>query len=151
MTVSDAVAARVRQVRKRREWKPADLAARCAELGAGDLTESVIEDIESRSRRGGRKHPRPVTVDELLALADALNVAPVHLLVPVDDGDQPYQVTAAVAAERFRVRAWIRGHALLEKFPRAGASREFFSEQPEEDAEWGRLTDTALGKGRDQK
>jgi transcriptional regulator with XRE-family HTH domain len=148
MTVSDIVAARVRQVRKRRDWSPADLAARCAELGAADLTENVIENIESRSARAS-KRPRPVTVDELLALGEALNVAPVHLLVPVDDGDQPYQVTATVAAERFRVRAWIRGHALLEKFPRAGASREFFSEQPEEDAEWGRLTDTALGKGRD--
>ena len=77
MTVSDSVAARIRQVRKRRGWSPADLAARCTALGATDLTENVIENIESRSARAS-KRPRPVTVDELLALAAALAVAPVE-------------------------------------------------------------------------
>src|SRR5690242_15845908 len=127
-SASDVVAARVREVRGKRNMTVAELAARCAELGAPDLTAQALYKLEQR--RPGKLRPRPVTVDELLALAGALNVAPVHLLVPVDDGDQPYQVTATVTAERSRVRAWIRGHALLEKFPRAGASREFFSEQP---------------------
>lgn len=146
---SDVVAARVRVVREKRRMSTPGLAARCAELGAPKLTAQALYKLEGQRGREDRR-PRPVTVDELLALALALDVAPVHLLVPVDDGDEPYQVTATAAAERFRVRAWIRGHALLERFPRAGASRAFFSEQPEEDVEWGRLTDTALGKGRDQ-
>jgi hypothetical protein len=134
MTVSDAVAARVRQVRKRRDWKPADLAARCAELGAGDLTENVIENIESRSARAS-KHPRPVTVDELLALALALDVAPVHLLVPPDEPGAPYQVTAAVSESRFRVRSWIRGLFPLVRLPRVGATRDFWAEVPDDEFE----------------
>jgi transcriptional regulator with XRE-family HTH domain len=126
MTVSDIVAARIRQVRKRRDLSPADLAGRCAALGAGDLTENVIENIESRSARAS-KRPRPVTVDELLVLAVALNVAPVHLLVPPDDPDAPYPVTAKVTARRFPVRGWIRGIGPID--PDAD-DREFYTEVP---------------------
>jgi hypothetical protein len=61
--------------------QPAELAARCAELGAGHLTENVIENIESGRRDKQGRRRRDVTVDELLTLAVALNVAPVHLLV----------------------------------------------------------------------
>jgi transcriptional regulator with XRE-family HTH domain len=111
MTVSDTTAARVREVRKRRGWQPADLASRCAELG----------------RRSGGKRRRAVTVDELLALALALNVAPVHLLVPPDDSDEPYQITQTVTAtSRFNARAWIRG-----VFPLSGDRRDFDTEAPQ--------------------
>jgi transcriptional regulator with XRE-family HTH domain len=128
MTVSDIVAARVRQVRKRRDWLPADLAERCAALGAADLTENVIENIESRSARAS-KRPRPVSVDELLTLALALNVAPVHLLVPPDDSEMPYQITQTVTAtNRFVARGWIRGIA-----PISGDRREFDTEVPQDE------------------
>jgi transcriptional regulator with XRE-family HTH domain len=123
MTVSDVVAARVRQIRKRRDWSPADLAERCAALGAADLTENVIENIESRSARAS-KRPRPVTVDELLALGAALNVAPVHLLIPIDDVAEPYGVTSAVSEQAAYVRQWIRG-----ELPLGDADpREFYAE-----------------------
>jgi transcriptional regulator with XRE-family HTH domain len=131
MTVNDIVAARVREVRKRRGWSPADLAARCAALGAGDLTENVIENIESRSRRGGTKHPRPVTVDELLALALALNVAPVHLIVPPGDEGEPCQVGPVTSAPCRAVRRWIRGFGLLADLPDVGAQREYMTEVPD--------------------
>jgi transcriptional regulator with XRE-family HTH domain len=134
MTVSDIVAARVRQVRKRRDWSPADLAARCAELGAADLTENVIENIESRSARAS-KRPRPVTVDELLVLSLALNVAPLHLLVPPDDDSEPYPVTATVTKSRADVRRWARGLGLLARLPRVGDARLFWSEVPESEFE----------------
>jgi hypothetical protein len=111
-------------VRKRRDWSPADLAARCAALGAPDLTENVIENIESRSVRA-TKRPRPVTVDELLTLGAALNVAPVHLLVPPDDdSDAPYGVTAAVTERVWDVRAWIRGDLPLDD----ADPRQYFAE-----------------------
>jgi transcriptional regulator with XRE-family HTH domain len=113
-------------VRKRRGWQPADLASRCAELGADGLTEDVIENIESGRRSGGKRR-RAVTVDELLALALALNVAPVHLLVPPDDSDEPYQITQTVTAtSRFNARAWIRG-----VFPLSGDRRDFDTEAPQ--------------------
>jgi transcriptional regulator with XRE-family HTH domain len=125
MTVSDVVAERIREVRKRRQWQPADLAARCAAMGAPYLTEDVIENIESGRRKAGKRR-RAVTVDELLAFAAALNVAPVHLLVPPDDFEVPYQVTAGITDGCSSVRAWIRGITSL------GDSdpRQFYTEVP---------------------
>ena len=74
------MAARVREARKARGWQVADLAARCAELGHPELTENVLENIESgrRSRDGRRR--RAITVDELRVLADALGFSPVDVL-----------------------------------------------------------------------
>jgi transcriptional regulator with XRE-family HTH domain len=80
-TISDAVAANMREVRKRRGWKIADLAARCQALGGGaeSLTENVIENIESGRRRNGER-TRQITVDELTAIAAALSVPPAYLM-----------------------------------------------------------------------
>jgi hypothetical protein len=79
-TVSDVVAARVREARKARGWLTGDLAARCAELGCPELTENVIENIESGRRdRTGRRR-REVTVDELRVLSDALHFSPADVL-----------------------------------------------------------------------
>jgi len=146
-TVSDMVAARVREVRKRRGWQPVDLAVRCAGIGAGHLTENVIENIESRSRRGGTRRPRPVTADDLLALSLALNVAAVDLLVPPDSGSQPYPVTATVSEPAFRVRGWICGTvegslmrgvdrlAYLSQRPGSVAARLRVTEEGEDDGQ----------------
>jgi len=106
-SVSDVVAARVRQVRKRRDLTTDQLAARCAGLGAPELTTQALYKLEAR--RPGTLGPRPVTVDELIAVAAALNVAPAHLLVPPDDTDAAYNVTAAVRQQAWAVREWIRG------------------------------------------
>jgi transcriptional regulator with XRE-family HTH domain len=129
-TPSDVVAARVHQVRKRRGWTVADLAARCAEIGAPELTTHALYKLEQRESASRR--PRPVTVDELLVLSAALNVAPVSLLVQPDDSDQPYAVTATVTADRFGVRAWIRGVGPL--LDNGGLTdddpREFHAENP---------------------
>ncbi len=121
-TPSDVVAARVREVRKRRDLTVAELAARCAAMGAPGLTDQALYRLEQR--RPGKLHPRPVTVDELLALAGALNVAPVSLLVPPDDIDEPYSVTATVTEPAADVRGWIRG-----ELPLGDADpREFYAE-----------------------
>jgi hypothetical protein len=133
-TPSDVVAARVRQVRTKRRMRVADLAARCAELGAPQLTAQALYKLEGQ-RESATRRPRPVTVDELLALAAALNVAPVHLLVPPDGSGEPYQVTATVAESRFQVRSWIRGLFLLARLPKVGAQREFWAEVPDDEFE----------------
>jgi hypothetical protein len=124
-TPSDVVAARVREVRGKRHLTVADVAGRCAALGAPDLTAQALYKLEQR--RPGKLRPRPVTVDELLVLAAALNVAPVHLLVPVDDPDAPYPVTPKVTTRRFTARAWVRGIGPAD--PDADL-REFHSEVP---------------------
>lgn len=83
----------------------------------------VVTNLE----RGRRQN---VTVDELLALAYVLNVAPVHLLVPIDDEDRPYAVVPASGARAGVVRQWIRGLVPLPSTDR----RRFFSFVPER--EW---------------
>jgi transcriptional regulator with XRE-family HTH domain len=125
-SVSDVVAARVRQVRVKRHLTVAELATRCAELGAPKLTAQALYKLEGARNVPGRP-ARPVTVDELLTLAVALNVAPVHLLVPVDDPEAAYPVIGGVAARRFGVRAWIRGIGPID--PDADP-REFGAEVP---------------------
>lgn len=87
MTVSDAVGANIRDFRKRRGWKPADLARRCSQLGGGAeaITASVVENIEHGRRRDGER-TRDITVDELVALAHALSVPPAALLPELGEG-----------------------------------------------------------------
>jgi transcriptional regulator with XRE-family HTH domain len=105
---SDEVAARVRAVRGKRGLKIDDLAARCAKIGFPALTRDALYKIEG-SRAGKVRKARPVTVDELLALAIALNCPVESLLVPPTDPEQPYHVTPGVTESREDVRAWIRG------------------------------------------
>jgi hypothetical protein len=79
-TVSDVVAARIREARKARGWLTGDLAARCAGLGHPELTGNVIENIESGRRDGTGRRRRDVTVDELRVFADALGFSPADVL-----------------------------------------------------------------------
>jgi transcriptional regulator with XRE-family HTH domain len=134
-TPSDFVGQRIKDLRKRRGWSLEGLADRCAELGAGQITEHVIENIEHgrRDRRSGRRR-RAVTVDELLIFAYALDVAPVHLLVPTQETRYPYVPQEPISDEHgvypagisSRVRQWIRG-----KEPMPGTDlRIYYSEVP---------------------
>jgi transcriptional regulator with XRE-family HTH domain len=80
------VAAKVREARKARGWQPVDLALRCEELGNSQLTENVIENIESGRRDASGRRRRAVTVDELYTLAAALGLAPMQLFIPGEPG-----------------------------------------------------------------
>jgi transcriptional regulator with XRE-family HTH domain len=110
-TPSDLIAARVRQVRTERGMTTAQLADRCADLGAPLLTAQALYKLEGQ-RESASRRPRPVTVDELLALALALDVAPANLVVPLDD-DQPWAITETVTERAFEARQWFRGHHAL--------------------------------------
>jgi hypothetical protein len=132
-TPSDVVASRVRQVRTKRGMKVADLAARCAELGAPQLTAQALYKLEGQ-RESATRRPRPVSVDELLALGLALRCNPVHLLVPPDD-DSPYAITGTTAAPARQVREWIRGDGLLPSDDLdAEVARDYITEVPR--SEW---------------
>jgi transcriptional regulator with XRE-family HTH domain len=124
-SASDAVAMRVRKVRGSRNLSVPKLAARCADFGMPELSAQAIYKIEAR--RPGKLRPRPVTVDELLTLAAALNVAPVNLLVPPREDAAPYPVTPGVSESRSGVRLWIRGLAPLQD---TDDPEDFFSEGP---------------------
>jgi 8-oxo-dGTP diphosphatase len=106
---SDLAGARVREARGRRRWTARELAERCAEAGAPGLTGSVIANIETGRRDKDGQRRRDITVDELLALAYALEVPPAALLAP-GEGER-IQITskaemgAAVALAFFSGRA----------------------------------------------
>lgn len=124
-TVSDVVARRVRDVRKSQGLNASDLAQRCLDLGVPHLTAATISNIETGRRDDDGRRRRTVSVDELFALAAALDVAPVHLLVPLND-EVPYQVHPGREENSYDVRDWVRGLALL-----PGADpRVFWSEVP---------------------
>ena len=72
-TVAAIVARNVGELRGRRQFSVRDLSRRLEELGTPMLA-SAISKIENGQRK--------VTVDELVALARALNVSPVRLLLP---------------------------------------------------------------------
>jgi hypothetical protein len=107
VTVSDAIGAAVRAGRKLHGWNREDLAAVCASLGMPRLTATVIYDIES-GRRGRPRGRREITADEWITLALALDLAPIHMAVPIDDGAQ-VQLTPDITERAGVVRQWVRG------------------------------------------
>ena len=108
-TVTQAVVSQVKRLRRRRGLTSAALAERCAALGAPEVTDNVIRNIEV-----GR---RTISVDQLAVLALALDVAPPHLLTPPDqdgqDGSDGVQVTSTVTADRSTWASWVRGNGPL--------------------------------------
>lgn len=90
-TVSNVVAAKVRQARKERGWNAADLAARTN----GQITGHMMQNIEhGRSHNGVRT--RHITVEELVVLAEALGVPPAALMTGV--GASPERGLTSAAA-----------------------------------------------------
>ncbi len=118
-----AVAQRIRDLRKKRGWSAERLAQEMRGAGIG-WNRGVVTKLE-----GGRRHD--VSVAELFALSYVLNVAPVHVLVPPDDGEEPYQVTPEVSVPASQVREWVRGYELLP----GGDRRLYLAEVPADDFE----------------
>jgi transcriptional regulator with XRE-family HTH domain len=77
--ISDAVAERIREIRRRRGLSVAELAQAAADAGHRELTRDAIYAIESGRRVQGRRR-RTVSVDELDAFARVLGVPPTELL-----------------------------------------------------------------------
>jgi transcriptional regulator with XRE-family HTH domain len=125
--VSDRVGAAVKDVRTRHGWRREDLAAKCAALGAPHLTAPLIYDIESgRRNKDTGKRRRQVSADDVMVLALALDVAPVHLMVPLDD-DEQVALTETISERAQLVRSWVRGPHAFEGTDR----RMFYSYVPE--------------------
>jgi transcriptional regulator with XRE-family HTH domain len=69
----------IRELRRRHGWTQQELADRLNQLGA-HIDRAAVAKVELEKRR--------LTLDEAFHYALALDVAPVHLLVPTD-GDEP--------------------------------------------------------------
>jgi transcriptional regulator with XRE-family HTH domain len=104
---SEVIGERVAAVRSRRSLSQRQL----AELVG--LRREVITQIELGKRR--------VTIDEWLAIARALNVAPMHLILPLqDEGKDRKPLEIAIGLEErptlypvTRIRDWLRGRRPL--------------------------------------
>jgi transcriptional regulator with XRE-family HTH domain len=101
-TPTQVVVEQLKRLRRHRNVNTAALAAHCADLGAAEVTDQVVRNIET-----GR---RTVSVDHLTTLALALDVSPVHLLTRHDDSDRRgVQATTTLHVEDDAWTAWIRG------------------------------------------
>lgn len=129
-TVSDRIGAGVRTTRTRHDWTRDDLAGRLAALGAPHLTASVLYDIESGRPDAAGRRRREVSADEWIVLAVALDCAPVHLAIPLED-DEPCQLSPAVTEPAGLARQWFRGHHPLALTDR----RMFYAYVPESELE----------------
>jgi transcriptional regulator with XRE-family HTH domain len=108
MRASDFVGVRIREIRQERGWTAQDLAVKCAEVGATEITAAVIANMETGRRDADGRRRRDVTIDETLALAYALEVPPVFLFVPLN-GNEQLQVTAKVEMDAVFAAAWADG------------------------------------------
>ena len=113
------IARRVADLRGRKRMTAQQLGDRLTELGV-PWDRFTVANLERGKRRN-------VSVVELLALSAALDVAPVHLLVPLDD--RPYEATPSWVLPADRVRAWVRGKKQLP----GGDLRLFVTEVPMEE------------------
>lgn len=103
MSLSDDVAREIRAARKRRGLSVGQLAARCAELGAPELTAQALYKLEGQRARADRR-PRPVTVDELFIFADALQLQAGALLPDMRAADLRHDALSEAIAALERLR-----------------------------------------------
>jgi transcriptional regulator with XRE-family HTH domain len=111
----DVIREQLVAIRKRRGWTQAQLAQRLKELGYPHLGRAGLSKIELGARS--------VTVDDLLALAAALDVAPVHLFVPYER-DRRVDITSDVGVSAATTRRWVHG---WEPLP-GSDEKQYFSE-----------------------
>lgn len=115
------MAGRIRELRDRRGISAQQLADKCVEAGADWLDRSIIANIESGRRK-------TISIDEVLVFAYVLDVAPVHLIVPVHE--TLFMVTPKWMIASSRAREWVRG-----RYPMGGQDkRTYATEVPDE--EW---------------
>ncbi|MFJ6783749.1 helix-turn-helix domain-containing protein [Streptomyces yangpuensis] len=112
----EVIARRVKEVRGRKGLTAQQLADRLRDAGV-PWDRATVTKLETNRRQN-------VSVVELLALARVLDVAPVHLLVPLHEG--PYMVTPVEAVTASRARLWIRGDTTL----KGGDAQIYYSEAP---------------------
>ena len=98
---SERFGRRLQELRKQtRGWSQQRLADELVKIG-WPLDRTAIAKIE--------KAQRGVSVDDLVALAVALNVSPGWLLAPAEAGEEPAPVVGSVSAPAWTVWDWVDG------------------------------------------
>lgn len=102
--VGDQLADNVADLRRQRRMTTTQLAQAVSDLGV-PMTASTVTKIETQGRR--------VFVDELVALAIALNVSPVTLMLPGRNPRNPVGVTPTKSMPWRRAWRWMHASAPL--------------------------------------
>lgn len=123
---AETVSANVKRLRKEKNLGLRGLANKLGDAGR-PLGHSAVDQIEKGTRR--------VDVDDLIALAAALDVSPITLLLPLIPGVDNSAEMLAVAKDNLsvsRLWLWLRADATLPGY--AGSQRRFFADsRPEWD------------------
>lgn len=106
MFPSEAVAERVKELRKKRKLTAQGLADLCMAEGVPELTAAAISNIETGRKKNNRR-TRMLTVDELVVLARVLD-APLALFFLPPDGAE-LEVTPKTRMHPADVVAWFTG------------------------------------------
>ncbi len=118
-TTSEVFGSRLRQARERQGWNQEDVANKLENLGL-KLDRTAIAKIEGGYRK--------LSLDEAVAIAAVLNVALVHMCVPLTDTQKVRVADQTVDASR--MRAWVRGERPLRD---TDDLRVFLTEAPEQE------------------
>lgn len=94
------VAANIERVRKARQLKQKDVSDALGAIGRPTLA-TVVSKIERGERR--------IDVDDVVALALALNVSPLTLLMPDEASGQPVKLTEGFEVDRLTAWGWALG------------------------------------------
>jgi transcriptional regulator with XRE-family HTH domain len=121
-TASEYVGDQVLKARKSKGWTQADLAAHLVELGDPSWRQTKVAKIEKGA-------VRRIPLDDVLALAAALDVQVPHLLAP-DGAEIAVAPKLNLSPDDFR--AWLRGTKPLGP----GADRSYFAGALVPDSEW---------------
>ena len=97
----EVIARRVQDLRKAHGWTAARLGEELTARTDLKWDRNIVANLETGRRR-------IVSISEVLALAFVLDVAPVHLFVPLEDA-RPYAVTSGLVLPSVAVRRWVRG------------------------------------------
>lgn len=109
----ERVAVNIRETRKRRGLQLGQLSERLTDVGR-PMGASALSKIEAGNRR--------VTVDDLAALALALDVSPTFLLAPTGE-EEHAGITPTVSGATADVLAWVAGERPLPGTDRDGRTR----------------------------
>ncbi len=107
----EVFAQRMREVREKKGWTLTELARRLGDLGS-TLQRSTLAKIEGAEPARSRR----VTLEEVLLISYALDVSPLHMIVPLTDLRSPRVIVGPgypQPADPPDLRAWLKGEEPL--------------------------------------